>query len=205
MINIICTILLLSLSAIQASPIDLPNSKSSPGDSTEMKIPIEQDKIALQLAVSDFFTFKNLKINLNLKRRFSDELALRIGFYLNIKFTKSENGNTTAYSGYGSNLFVQYYFTSKKRLSSYVIGGLQYDYEEYDYDDVEYPDELFSYGIGGGIGVEYFYLSSMSMFAEFSAVLAYEVEKKKLEEDYETYGTVRFRSNSVSFGLSVYF
>ena len=205
MIKLICSILFFFYTPFPACAIELLNSYSSLSDSSEINIPNEQSRTAIQLAVSDFLTFKSLKVNLILKRQFTEELALRIGLYLNFKYTKCEGGSNNAYSGYGSNLLVQYYFITKKRFSAYVIGGLQYDYEEYDYDEINYPDKLYSYGIGGGMGAEYFFLSSMSLFAEFSTALAYEVQKKKFETGYESYGNVSFRNNSVSLGFSVYF
>ncbi len=205
MIKLICTFLFFSFSAFPLRATDFHSTRLIANDSAEMIRPTSHGKFAVQLAVSDFYTFKDLQTNLNLKKHFSEDLALRLGLYLNFKFSKGESGSNSAYSGYGSNLFLQYYFNPGRGFSSYLIGGLQYEYEEYDYDDAEYPDELYSYGIVSGVGMEYFFIRSMSLFAEFSAVLAYEIEKENIDGNYDSYGNLRLKDNSVSIGLSFYF
>jgi len=204
MIKLICTILLSAFSALPVNANDLSCTHVTANDTTEINRS-GYGKFALQLAASDFYTFKNIRANLNLKRHFNDNLALRLGLYANFKFSKGESGNNSSYSGYGTNLSIQYYFKPGSGISSYAIGGLQYDYEENDYNDAKHPDQLYSYGIMSGVGMEYFFIRSMSLFAEFSAVLAYEIEKEKIENEYESYGNVRLKDNSVSIGISFYF
>ena len=205
MIKLFCTFILFAISALSSSASS-PSGKHLIGiDTTRTLHSFSHGKLAAQLAVSDFYTLKNLQAIVNLKNHFSDNLALRIGLFIKFKFSKDESGNKSAYSGYGTNLLLQYYFVLNRNLRSYLVGGLQYEFEENDNLDAEQPDKLYSYGIVSGVGLEYFFISSMSLFTEFSAVLAYEIEKEKTESEYDSYGNVRLKDNSVSIGLSLYF
>ena len=162
---------------------------------------------ALQFAVSDLLDIKNIAGQINLKKHFSIKFALRLGLNVTFKYVENEGSKSFSRTDLGTDLLVQYYVTPKKKFNFYALGGIQFKYAKYDnaISNDGNPDELYNYGIGLGMGVEYFAFEALSLFSEYGAVISYSRQIQINENSDESHESVVFEDAPLSFGISFYF
>jgi hypothetical protein len=191
----------------QANAVNSGNSFSKSSGINSVRDSLQLREWALQFAVSDLLDIKNIAGQINLKKHFSSKIALRLGLNVTFKYIENDGNKSFSRTDLGSDLFVQFYFTPKKKFIFYALGGIQIKYAKYDnaISNDGNPDKLYNYGIGLGIGVEYFAFEALSLFSEYGANISYSRQIQINENSDEVYENIVFEDAPLSFGISVYF
>lgn len=205
----ITVFIIMTLMIFQSQTYALESTKSFPIPSVikNSSDTIQTPDWALQLAVSDLLDIKNFAGQLNFKKHFSNKFALRVGLNVTFKFIENDGNKSFSRTDLGSDLFVQYYITPRKKFNFYALGGIQVKYAKYDnaISNDGNPDELYNYGLGIGFGVEYFATKTLSLFSEYGANLSFSRQIQINDNSEEVYENVVFEDAPLSFGFSFYF
>lgn len=201
---VIVTLLLLQS---HAYAVNSNNSFSKSSEINSVRDSLQSREWALQLAVSDLLDIKNIAGQINLKKHFSNRFALRLGLNVTFKYIENDGNKSFSRTDLGSDLFVQYYITPRKKFNFYALGGIQIKYAKYDnaISNDGNPDKLYNYGIGLGIGLEYFAFEALSLFSEYGANISYSRQIQINENSDEVYENIVFEDAPLSFGISLYF
>lgn len=200
---------ILTFLIFQSQTFALDSTKSFPVSTgiTKINDTLRSREWALQFAVSDLLDLKNIAGQINLKKHFSNKIALRLGLNVTFKYIETDDNKSFPRTDLGSDLLVQYYFSPKKQFNFYALGGIQFKYAKYDnaISNDGNPDKLYNYGIGIGIGVEYFAFEALSLFSEYGANISYSRQILINDNSDEAYEKVVFEDAPLSFGISFYF
>lgn len=203
---------------------DLFSQSKSP-DSSAAKNSLHKGAWAVQFGIDKDFTLTNFSgASFTIKRHFSKNIALRFGVSLRLSDYDSRlNIADTLISGingyendFGFNLLMQYYLNPGKEFKVYFLAGPIFSYgygksssASYNSYTTNFTRKYISAGGEIGFGAEYFVFRTFSLFAEYSAYVAY-----SQVEDYVSYelissklesSSTSFNFDNVRFGLSVYF
>lgn len=207
MLKTVFVIMTLLIFKSQAHAVNSGNSFPKSSGINSVIDSLQSREWALQFAVSDLLDIENIAGQINLKKHFSSKLALRLGLIVTFKYIENDGNKSFSRTDLGSDLFVQFYFTPKKRFNFYALGGIQFKYAKYDnaISNEGNPDEMYNYGIWLGIGVEYFASEALSLFSEYGANISYSRQVQINENSDVVYENVVFEDSPLSFGISFYF
>ena len=171
---------------------------------------------AIQFAIGSNFNITNFEgMTFSLKRQFSPNSALRLGF--RASYDKTENDTNTSINiinnSFEVNLVYMYYLNPKKEFNIFGYAGGTYIYEGSSRHSETSNDNYYQWqtGLLLGAGAEFFVFEQMSLFAEYSYRFLYGKSVYKSVDSYNpnvynnTYNQISLNPDYVNFGLSVYF
>ncbi len=187
---------------------------------------------ALQFQIDENFTLKDFQGALiSFKKHLGNSRALRVGlstgFQLNTgechpESTSSEVRKTDCHN-FSLGIYSQYLFYSKSNSSIQFFWGAgptigysrrKSDIEHIRFNNIINKEGHVEYHIQGGLsgvmGVEWLFRENMSLSAEYGMYFSYNYSKLKITPDDEfkienINKSLKLGSNSIKFGLSIYF